>query len=143
MSAYTIGVDFGTNSVRAVVVDTANGHVVGTRVFDYPSGEQGVLLDARQPHLARQNPADYIEGLRVAVSGALHEAEGDRTFARERVVKLGEIVGNDYAVLDGLQPGDHLIVSGTQFLQDGAPVSEQMETPGTQNKSGSAPKTGN
>ena len=89
MSAYTIGVDYGTNSVRAVVVDTANGHVVGTRVFDYPSGEQGVLLDARQPHLARQNPADYIEGLRVAVSGALHEAEGDRTFARERVIGIG------------------------------------------------------
>jgi len=72
---------------------------------------------------------------------AAKESKG--TFARERVVKLGEIVGNDYAVLDGLQPGDHLIVSGTQFLQDGAPVSEQMETPGTQNKSGSAPKTGN
>jgi L-ribulokinase len=89
MSAYTIGVDYGTNSVRAVVVDTANGHIVGTRVFDYPSGEQGVLLDAKQPHLARQNPADYIEGLRVAVGGALHEAEGDRTFVRERVIGIG------------------------------------------------------
>jgi len=72
---------------------------------------------------------------------AAKESKG--TFARQRVVKLGEIVGNDYAVLDGLRPGDHLIVSGTQFLQDGAPVSEQMETPGTQNKSGSTPKTGN
>jgi multidrug efflux pump subunit AcrA (membrane-fusion protein) len=71
---------------------------------------------------------------------AAKEAKG--TFARQRVVKLGEIVGNDYAVLDGLQPGDHLIVSGTQFLQDGAPVSEQMETPGTPSKTESAPKTG-
>lgn len=69
------------------------------------------------------------------------EAKG--TFARQRVVKVGDIVGNDYAVLDGLQPGDHLIVSGTQFLQDGAPVSEQMETPGTQTKTGSTPKAGN
>jgi len=71
---------------------------------------------------------------------AAKEAKG--TFARQRVVKVGEIVGNDYAVLDGLQPGDHLIVSGTQFLQDGAPVSEQMETPATPGKTGSASKTG-
>jgi RND family efflux transporter MFP subunit len=49
------------------------------------------------------------------------------TFARQKLVKLGEIVGNDYAVLDGLKPGDHLIVSGTDFLQDGAPVAEQMK----------------
>ena len=62
---YTIGIDYGTNSVRAVVVDTADGRVVGTKVFDYPSGDHGVLLDSKQPHLARQNPEDYIEGLRV------------------------------------------------------------------------------
>ncbi len=58
--AFTIGIDYGTSSVRAVVVDTANGREVGTAVFDYPSGDQGVLLDPRDPHLARQNPADYI-----------------------------------------------------------------------------------
>jgi RND family efflux transporter MFP subunit len=68
--------------------------------------------------------------------------EANGTFARQRVVKVGEIVGNDYAVLDGLKTGDHLIVSGTQFLQDGAPVSEQIETPGTKSPSESAPKTG-
>ena len=44
-----IGVDFGTNSVRAVVVDAANGSVAGTHVFDYPSGDQGVILDPKQP----------------------------------------------------------------------------------------------
>ncbi len=55
--AFTIGVDYGTNSVRAVVVDCADGRVLGTSVFDYPSGDQGVILDPRDPHLARQNPA--------------------------------------------------------------------------------------
>jgi multidrug efflux pump subunit AcrA (membrane-fusion protein) len=50
--------------------------------------------------------------------------------ARQRAVKLGEIVGNDYAVLEGVQPGDHVIVSGTQFLQDGAPVTEQLKEVG-------------
>jgi len=71
---------------------------------------------------------------------AAKEAKG--TFARQRGVKVGEIVGNDYAVLDGVQAGDHLIVSGTQFLQDGMPVSEQMEAPGTQANTENAPKTG-
>ncbi|HXT32269.1 MAG TPA: ribulokinase, partial [Vicinamibacterales bacterium] len=89
MPTFTIGIDYGTNSVRAVVVDTADGRVVGTKVFDYPSGEQGVLLDPKQPHLARQNPADYVEGLRVAVVDALKAAEGDPQFSRDRVIGIG------------------------------------------------------
>jgi multidrug efflux pump subunit AcrA (membrane-fusion protein) len=46
--------------------------------------------------------------------------------ARQKLLKIGETVGNDYAVLDGIQPGDHIIVSGLQFLRDGAPVMEQV-----------------
>jgi RND family efflux transporter MFP subunit len=45
--------------------------------------------------------------------------------ARQRPVKVGEIVGNDYVVLDGIKEGDRVIVSGTQFLRDGAPVAPQ------------------
>ncbi len=88
-SAFTIGVDFGTNSVRAVVVDTAAGRTLGTSVFDYPSGHQGILLDPRDPHFARQNPADYIEGLRASILGALAEADRDREFSRDRVIGVG------------------------------------------------------
>jgi len=88
-ASFTIGVDFGTNSVRAVVVDTANGRTVGSSVFEYPSGEQGVLLDSRDPHLARQNPADYIEGLDAAIRGALADAGADPDFSRDRVIGLG------------------------------------------------------
>jgi L-ribulokinase len=58
-------------------------------VFDYPSGDHGVLLDPRQPHLARQNPADYVQGLRLAVSGALDEAGKDASFARDAVIGIG------------------------------------------------------
>ncbi|HXA83383.1 MAG TPA: efflux RND transporter periplasmic adaptor subunit [Methylomirabilota bacterium] len=68
------------------------------------------------------------------------EKEAKGTVARQRGVKVGDIIGNDYAVLDGLKPGEHLIVSGTQFLQDGAPVSEQMQSPGA--KPENTPKTG-
>jgi RND family efflux transporter MFP subunit len=43
--------------------------------------------------------------------------------ARQKPLRLGPIVGNDYFVIDGIKPGDRLIVSGTQFLRDGVPVS--------------------
>ena len=42
--------------------------------------------------------------------------------AKQRAVILGDTTGNDYAVSGGLQPGEKVIVSGTQFLNDGAPV---------------------
>jgi RND family efflux transporter MFP subunit len=42
--------------------------------------------------------------------------------ARQRAVTLGDTVGNDYAVNGGLKPGEKVIISGTQFLIDGAPV---------------------
>ena len=53
------------------------------------------------------------------------EDEKGTLVARQRPVQVGEIVGNDYVVLSGIRPGDRVIVSGTQFLRDGAPVSPQ------------------
>ena len=53
------------------------------------------------------------------------EQEKDGLVARQRPVKVGEIVGNDYVVLEGIKEGDRVIVSGTQFLRDGVPVSPQ------------------
>jgi RND family efflux transporter MFP subunit len=58
----------------------------------------------------------------------LEEAEG-RSVARERSVRVGPIVGNDYVVLDGLTAGDRLIVSGTQKIRDGAPVDPKPQPP--------------
>ena len=62
MSRYSIGFDYGTNSVRALLVDVADGSEIATAVFNYPSGEAGVLYDEKDTNLARQNPADYVEG---------------------------------------------------------------------------------
>jgi len=86
---FALGVDYGTNSVRALVVDLADGREVATHVYQYPSGEAGVLLDPRDPNLARQNPADYIEGFYRAVGGAVKAARADREFRPEHVVGLG------------------------------------------------------
>jgi RND family efflux transporter MFP subunit len=56
---------------------------------------------------------------------ATKEANG--SVAKQRLLKVGEIVGNNYAVQDGIVAGDHVVVSGLQFLQDGAPVIEQIQ----------------
>jgi RND family efflux transporter MFP subunit len=53
------------------------------------------------------------------------EEEKGALVARQRPVQVGEIVGNDYVVRSGIKPGDRVIVSGTQFLRDGAAVSPQ------------------
>jgi RND family efflux transporter MFP subunit len=55
--------------------------------------------------------------------------EGNGPVARQRLLKVGDTVGNDFAVLDGLKPGDHVIVSGTDFLQDGVPLAETIQNP--------------
>src|SRR5512135_986193 len=100
--AFAIGLDYGTNSVRAVVVDCADGSALGTHVFDYPSGDHGVLLDPRDPHLARQNPADYLEGLRASVRGAIADAARDADFSADRVIGIGvDTTGSTPIPVDG------------------------------------------
>ena len=68
---FTLGVDFGTNSVRALVVRVSDGAEFGSRVVDYPSGAQGVLLDPKDDLLARQHPGDYLFGLETSIRAAL------------------------------------------------------------------------
>jgi RND family efflux transporter MFP subunit len=45
--------------------------------------------------------------------------------AHQKPLQVGQIIGNDYVILDGVQPGDKVVVSGTQFLIDGMPVIPQ------------------
>ncbi len=85
----TLGVDYGTNSVRALVVDCATGEELGTAVVDYPSGYQGVLLDKNDHHLARQHPGDYLFGLEKSVLGALELARTKPGFSAEKVIGIG------------------------------------------------------
>ena len=89
MPAYTIGLDFGTNSVRALIVNVANGREVATAVWDYEHGRDGVIL-SRDPNLARQHPADYLKGTEVTVKRAL--AAGKRKakgFRADQVIGIG------------------------------------------------------
>lgn len=88
-STYAIGLDYGTNSVRALVVNTQTGEELGTGVFEYPSGQAGILLDPADPNLARQNPQDYLDGLEASVRAALAEAASTPGFDAGRVVGIG------------------------------------------------------
>ncbi|MDQ8199396.1 ribulokinase [Pelagicoccus enzymogenes] len=87
---YTIGMDFGSNSVRAVVVNTQNGSEVGVAVYDYPSGEKGILLDPSDHNLARQSPSDYLGGTLETLKQTLQLAQAnDPDFSPERVAGIG------------------------------------------------------
>lgn len=89
MARYSIGVDYGTNSVRALIVDVDTGEEIATSVFDYPSGEKGVLLDPRDPNLARQHPGDYLAGFKASVQEAVSAAMSVPGFSPDQVVGLG------------------------------------------------------
>lgn len=87
--AFTIGLDYGSNSVRCVVVDVRDGRELGVSVWDYPSGRAGVLTDPTNPHVARQNPMDFVDGLRHTVPPALAAAAARRGFRADRVIGIG------------------------------------------------------
>ncbi|MHC4097091.1 MAG: ribulokinase [Planctomycetota bacterium] len=88
--AYTIGLDYGTNSVRALCVDVANGNELGTAVHEYETGEAGIILDSTDHNLARQNPADYLRGAQAVIKAAVTEAgNADKNFDVSQVIGIG------------------------------------------------------
>jgi L-ribulokinase len=86
---FTLGLDYGTNSVRALIVRCSDGAEYGSRVVDYPSGAQGILLDPKDGLLARQHPPDYLFGLEESVKGALADARRKPDFDAAKVVGVG------------------------------------------------------
>lgn len=90
MPPYALGLDYGTNSVRALLVRCSDGAEIATSVYDYPSGDQGVLLDPSDPHLARQHPGDYLLGLETTVRDAIEQARAaDSGFEPAKVIGIG------------------------------------------------------
>ena len=86
---YTIGLYYGTNSVRALIVNVANGAEVAAAVWTYAHGTEGVML-ARDPQLARQHPADYLQGAENTIRQALAVAARKvRGFKANQVIGLG------------------------------------------------------
>jgi len=90
MSRYVIGLDFGTNSCRSLIVDVVSGRELASHVFPYPSGNDGVIIDASEPNLARQNPADYVLGIEETIKGAIQKGkEADAGFNASDIIGIG------------------------------------------------------
>ena len=87
--SFTLGIDYGSNSVRALVVRCADGAELGTCVVNYPSGNQGILLDAKDHNLARQHPGDYLAGLEKNALGAIGQASKKKGFRADKIVGIG------------------------------------------------------
>lgn len=67
---YVIGVDFGSDSVRAVVADTENGATIGSTTTFYPRWKKGLYQHPEQG-IFRQHPLDYLESLEACIKGAI------------------------------------------------------------------------
>ena len=88
--AYAIGLDYGTNSVRCLIVDVTNGNEPGTAVYEYETGQAGIILDPSDHNLARQNPADYIKGAEVTIKEAIRQArKSDSKFDTNKIIGIG------------------------------------------------------
>lgn len=81
---FVIGVDYGTDSVRALVVNTATGEEVGTAVHYYARWKQGQFCDPASSQF-RQHPLDYLEGLENSIAGAL---EGVSDEVKQNIVGI-------------------------------------------------------
>ena len=125
------------------------------------SGLQGILAKApvRSPEVVRHaeivkarviwdtKPKAVVPVLAVTRLGGqtfvyVAEDQGGKYFAKQRSITVGDTVGNDYEVLGGLKPGEKVIVSGTQFLVDGAPVAPLPPGPAAASQGASASGAG-
>ena len=128
------------------ILDTSGKTLVKSKIsFLSPqvdNGLQSILAKAEIPRTAdilrnqqlvkarvtwSTTPAPVVPVLAVSLVGGqtfvyLASPKGDGYIAHQVPVTLGETVGNTYPVLGGLKPGDKVITSGLQFLQEGAPV---------------------
>ena len=71
--SFVIGIDFGTDSVRSLIVDASNGNMISSAVFNYPRWGQGLFCIPTKNQF-RQHPLDYVEGLEYTVRKALTDA---------------------------------------------------------------------
>ncbi len=70
---YVIGADFGTDSVRSVIINSSNGQEVSSAVFYYPRWKQQLYCNPSS-HQYRQHPSDYLEGIETSVRQCIEQA---------------------------------------------------------------------
>jgi multidrug efflux pump subunit AcrA (membrane-fusion protein) len=129
--------DESGKSLLRVRVDFISPHV--------DTGTQSLLLKASMPNAApglRNDqqvharliwseqklpviPVTAVSRLSGKIFAFVAEDQGQQAVAHQKMIQVGDLVGNDYVVLDGIKPGERLIVSNIQLLADGMPVIPQ------------------
>ncbi|MBS1520465.1 MAG: ribulokinase [Bacteroidetes bacterium] len=87
MDQFVIGVDYGTDSVRSVIVDAKNGKELASSVFYYPRWQQGLYCNAAQNQF-RQHPLDYVEGLEQTIKNCIKIAGGDSVASAIKAISV-------------------------------------------------------
>src|SRR6201996_4541085 len=84
---FVIGVDYGTDAVRSVIVDTASGRELASSVFYYPRWKQGAYCNAAENQF-RQHPLDYVEGLEQTIKDCIKKAGGAAITAAIKAISI-------------------------------------------------------
>lgn len=77
MDQYVIGVDYGSDSVRSVIVNAANGKELSSSEFNYPRWRDSLYCKPTENQF-RQHPLDYIEGLEITIKDCIKKAGGEK-----------------------------------------------------------------
>jgi len=131
------------------IMDDAGKTLLRTTVFfispQVDTATQTLLLKSKVPNAGKQFrndqtvharliwserkapliPVTAVTRLSGKIFAFVAEPQGQKSVARQRVIQVGDVIGNDYVVLDGIQPGDKVITTGLQMLTDGMPVAPQ------------------
>ncbi|MES1216512.1 MAG: ribulokinase, partial [Bacteroidota bacterium] len=83
---YVIGVDYGTDSVRSIIVNAYNGHEVASSVFYYPRWKDGLYCKPAEQQF-RQHPLDYIEGIETTIKECLKQA-GENVATKIKAISI-------------------------------------------------------
>ncbi|MDB5134795.1 MAG: ribulokinase [Mucilaginibacter sp.] len=106
---FVIGVDYGTDSVRSVIVDARNGKELASSVFNYPRWQQGSYCNAAQNQF-RQHPLDYVEGLEQTIKDCIKKAGGAPIASAIKAISVDTtgstpVAVNEFGVPLSLVPG--------------------------------------
>ncbi|EDM29148.1 ribulokinase [Lentisphaera araneosa HTCC2155] len=89
MQEYAIGLDYGTNSCRSVLMEINSSDELFSEIYNYPSGSQGVLISDADPNIARQSPADYLNGMEHIIKSVINQAkESIADFSPAQIIGL-------------------------------------------------------
>ena len=113
---YTIGLDYGTDSVRAVLVDTENGDNLNSQVHWYVRWKEGKFCRAADNQF-RQHPLDHLEGLEKTITGVLRDSGVDPSLVKGICVDTTgssplpvDAQGQALALTEGFEENPHAMV---------------------------------